>query len=134
MEDEDGYLPRVERAGFTLIFRDRLGGDAHRQLTFADPNANLHVWGPGAIEPQRHRLFARRLSENPSERDLYAAAKRAAAGTEGAQGYNDLKSAVVYDICERAFLADPSYDHTTTPSRGRPRRQQLGVYQQAGGS
>ena len=44
VDDEDSYVPRLEGAGFTLIFRDRLGGDAHRQLTFAD----LHVWGPGA--------------------------------------------------------------------------------------
>ena len=54
VEDEHGYLPRLEQVGFRLIFRDELGGDPHRQLTFASPNANLHVWGPGAIEPQRH--------------------------------------------------------------------------------
>jgi hypothetical protein len=52
-EDEDGQVPHLQRAGVRLIFRDALGGDAHRQLPFAAPNANLHVWDPGAIEPQR---------------------------------------------------------------------------------
>ena len=46
--DEASYLPELEGAGFTLVFRDCLGRDAHRQLTYGDPNANLHVWGPGA--------------------------------------------------------------------------------------
>ena len=112
---EDGYLPRLERAGFTLIFRDGLGGDAHRQLTFAAPNANLHVWGPGAIEPQRHLLFLRWLTDHPGDRNRYAAAKIAAAGAGQGRRYNDLKSAVVYDIYERAFLADPAHEHDPQP-------------------
>ena len=115
VEHEDGYLPQLERAGFTLIFRDGLGGDAHRQLTFAAPNANLHVWGPGAIEPQRHLLFRRWLTDHPGDRDRYAAAKLAAAGAGQGSRYNDLKSAVVYDIYERAFLADPAHDHDPQP-------------------
>ncbi len=113
--DEDSYLPDLERAGFVLIFRDSLGGDAHRQLTFAAPNANLHVWGPGAVEPQRHLLFVRWLDDHPGDRDRYAAAKREAAVTDGARRYNDLKSGVVYDLYEQAFLADPSYDHDPRP-------------------
>jgi GrpB-like predicted nucleotidyltransferase (UPF0157 family) len=113
--DEDGYLPQLELAGFTLIFRDGLGGDPHRQLAFAAPNANLHVRSPGAIEPQRHLLFRRWLSDHPDDRDLYAAAKLAAAGSGQGRRYNDLKSAVVYDLYERAFLADPAYDHDPRP-------------------
>lgn len=50
-EDEAAYLPRLDAVGFRLIFRDDLGGDPHRQLTFANPNANLHVGSPGAVEP-----------------------------------------------------------------------------------
>ena len=46
--DEASCLPELEGAGFTLVFRDCLGRDAHRQLTYGAPNANLHVWGPGA--------------------------------------------------------------------------------------
>ena len=113
--DEHGYLPRLERVGFRLIFRDELGGDPHRQLTFASPNANLHVWGPGAIEPQRHLVFRQWLTDHPADRDRYAATKLDAAVTDRARRYNDLKSAVVYDIYERAFLADPSYGHDPRP-------------------
>ena len=119
--DEGSYLTDLERVGFALIFRDRLGGDAHRQLTFAAPNANLHVWGPGAVEPQRHLLFVRWLADHPGDRDRYAAAKLDAALADGAQRYNDLKSAVVYDVYEKAFLADPSHEHDPRPrERSRP--------------
>ena len=48
-------------------------------------------------------------------RDLYASAKREAARTDGPSGYNDLKAAVVYDIYERAFLADPTHHHEPQP-------------------
>ncbi|HYI52794.1 MAG TPA: GrpB family protein [Microlunatus sp.] len=117
VEDDESYVPRLQQAGFELSFRDRLGGDPHRQLTYAAPNANLHVWGPRAIEPQRHRLFTRWLSEHPTDRDLYASAKREAVRTEGPSGYNDLKAAVVYDIYERAFLADQTHHHEPQPRR-----------------
>jgi GrpB-like predicted nucleotidyltransferase (UPF0157 family) len=57
VEKEADYLPPLEAVGFRLIFRDDFGGDAHRQLTFGAPNANLHVWSPDAVEPRRHALF-----------------------------------------------------------------------------
>ncbi|GAB3769645.1 GrpB family protein [Microlunatus parietis] len=113
--DELAYLARLEAVGFRLIFRDDIGGDAHRQLTFGAPNANLHVWSPGAVEPQRHALFAAWLRAHPADRDRYAAAKRAAAEGVGASRYNDLKSAVVYDIYERAFITDSAHGHDPRP-------------------
>jgi GrpB-like predicted nucleotidyltransferase (UPF0157 family) len=112
--DEARYRPGLEAVGFRLIFRDELGGSVHRQFTFGDPNANLHVWSPDAVEPQRHALFVRWLRENPTDRALYAAAKRSAAGEPGTH-YNDAKAAVVYDIYERAFLADPVHVHEHQP-------------------
>lgn len=115
VEDELQYLPQLEDVGFRMIFRDQLGDDAHRQLTFADPNANLHVWNPGATEPQRHELFMTWLRANPQDRDRYAAAKVTAANSAGAGRYNDLKSAVVYDIYERIFAADTSFEHDPQP-------------------
>lgn len=33
VDDEPGYLPRLEAVGFRLIFRDDLGGDPHPHLT-----------------------------------------------------------------------------------------------------
>ena len=112
--DEPAYLPRLEAVGFRLIFRDEVGGDAHRQLTFEVPNTNLHVWSPGATEPQRHAVFLAWLRGHAEDRERYAAVKRLAAAGDGSR-YNDLKSEVVYDIYERAFLADPSYPHDPQP-------------------
>ena len=113
--DEMAYVPRLEAVGFRLIFRDDLAGDPHRQFTFANPNANLHVWSPGAVEPQRHELFVGWLRDHPEDRSRYAEAKLAAADSAGGQRYNDLKSAVVYDIYERVFAADPAHHHDPQP-------------------
>jgi GrpB-like predicted nucleotidyltransferase (UPF0157 family) len=115
VEDEAAYLPQLERVGFRLIFRDDLGGEPHRQLTFGIPNTNLHVWNPGAAEPQRHGLFTRWLCAHEADRRRYAAAKELAVRADGPTRYNDLKSAVIYDIYERAFLADPSFPHDPQP-------------------
>ena len=115
VQEESAYIPRLEAAGFRLIFRDHLGGDAHRQLTFAAPNTNLHVWSPGAVEPRRHQFFTNFLRADDAARERYAAAKRAAARDPGLSRYNDLKSAVVYDIYELAFLADPGHLHDPQP-------------------
>lgn len=115
VEDESTYLPQLEAAGFRLIFRDEMAGDPHRHLTFAMPNTNLHVWNPGAIEPQRHALFTEWLRMNAEERQLYNQAKAAAINRAGSGRYNDLKAAVVYDIYERAFIADPRHHHDPHP-------------------
>jgi GrpB-like predicted nucleotidyltransferase (UPF0157 family) len=115
---EAAYLPRLEASGFRLIFRDYIGGDPHRQLTFSLPNTNPHVWSPNAIEPLRHELFARWLMSSSDDRRLYAVAKKAAARTEGSQGYNDIKSATVYEIYERALTADPAHEHDSQPRPG----------------
>lgn len=113
--EETLYVSHLEAVGFRLIFRDDLGGDTHRQLTFGTPNANLQVWSPGAVEPQRHAMFASWLRTHPADRDRYAAAKRAAADGVGMLRYNDAKAAVVYDIYESAFIADPSHLHDPRP-------------------
>lgn len=57
VSDESSYLAQLEAFGFRFIFRDDLAGTPHRQLTLAEPNTNLHVWNPDAIEPQRHEIF-----------------------------------------------------------------------------
>lgn len=110
VEDESDYLPLLERAGFRLIFRDAMAGDPHRHLTLADPNTNLHVWSPGAVEPQRHALFISWLRADATDRRRYNDAKVAAAASDAGR-YNDLKSAVVHEIYERAFRADPNHRH-----------------------
>lgn len=115
VNDEPSYLPRLEAASFRLIFRDSVAGDAHRHLTFASPNTNLHMWSPHAVEPQRHELFTSWLRANDQDRQRYAEAKFAAIGAVGSGRYNDLKSAVVYDIYEHIFAADPVHPHDPQP-------------------
>lgn len=109
---EEDYLADVERTGWRLLFRDDLAGAPHRQLSFAEPNANLHVWSPGAIEPQRHLLFVHWLQSHPEDRLGYAEVKRSAA--EDAN-YNDHKAGAVYDLYERIFAADPDHAHHPQP-------------------
>lgn len=113
--DEDAWLPPLEAAGFRLLFHDALGGDVHRQLTLAEPNTNLHVWAPDASEPARHRAFVAWLRTHPSDRQAYADAKLAAAAPGTTLRYNDAKAAVVYDVYERIFAADPEHEHTPQP-------------------
>ncbi|MCJ1714651.1 GrpB family protein [Curtobacterium sp. VKM Ac-2922] len=113
--DEGAWLPGLEAVGFRLLFRDELGGSPHRQLTFTEPNANLHVFPPDAVEPRRHRVFVDWLRAHPSDRSAYAAAKRAAADGAGVLRYNDAKAAVVYDVYERVFAADPAHQHDPQP-------------------
>jgi GrpB-like predicted nucleotidyltransferase (UPF0157 family) len=108
-------VPRLEAVGFRLIFRDDIAGNAHRQLTLGAPNTNLHVWNRGAVEPQRHEIFTRWLCTHQADRERYAAAKQRAASGDQASRYNDSKSAVIYDIYEQAFLADPSHPQDPRP-------------------
>jgi GrpB-like predicted nucleotidyltransferase (UPF0157 family) len=106
VEDEPSYLPQLQRAGFRLIFRDEMAGDAHRHLTLAEPNTNLHVWSPDAVEPRRHLLFTAWLRSSGEDRRRYNGAKAAAVAASGSGRYNDLKAAVVHEIYDRAFAAD----------------------------
>jgi len=111
---EHVYLPRLERAAFRLIFRDSIGGDDHRQLTLGQPNANIHLWNPGAVEPRRHKAFVAWLRGHEQDRRRYSTAKSAAAASPTGR-YNDGKAAVVYDIYERIFADDPLHPHDPHP-------------------
>ncbi|KQO60400.1 hypothetical protein ASF23_14405 [Curtobacterium sp. Leaf261] len=113
--DEQAWLPKLEAVGFRLIFRDVIAGDAHRQLTLSNPNTNLHVWQPEAVEPQRHRLFVEWLRSHPEDRQAYADAKAQAVSADKGVRYNDAKAAVVYDIYERTFASDPNHSHDAHP-------------------
>ncbi len=114
--DEARYLPVLESAGFRLIAREP-EWEEHRCLTYASPNSNVHVFSPGAIEPQRHLLFRDWLAQNHADRDLYGALKFSLAGVgfEADADYNGQKAALVYDIYERAFADDPRFEHDPRP-------------------
>jgi GrpB-like predicted nucleotidyltransferase (UPF0157 family) len=117
--DENDYLPALEPAGFRLIAREP-GWEEHRFLTFARPNANVHVFSPGATEPERHLLFRDWLAEHGSERRAYGSLMLAlaGAGVDASGDYNGNKAAFVYDVYERIFAHDPRFEHTPRPRSG----------------
>ena len=107
--DEAAYVPALEAVGFELRVREPWWFE-HRVLRHTDPACHLHVFGPDAPEPVKHRIFRDWLRGNPDERDLYARAKREAAAAATAAGehsmqYNARKEAVVREIYARAFAA-----------------------------
>ncbi|KQT93711.1 hypothetical protein ASG49_01630 [Marmoricola sp. Leaf446] len=107
--DEAAWLPDLERTGLVLVVREPWWQE-HRCLRGAEPACHVHVFGPDAVEPVRHRIFRDRLREVPEERALYEAAKQQASRDTAAVGghsmdYNARKQAVVRDIYDRAFVA-----------------------------
>jgi GrpB-like predicted nucleotidyltransferase (UPF0157 family) len=114
--DEPAYVPDLEAAGFVLRVREP-DWEEHRMLTVPERTVNLHVFSTGATEPRRHLLFRDWLRRDPDDRDLYAATKTALAqrGFTRAMEYNNHKAALVYDIYERAFAADPAHEHDPQP-------------------
>jgi GrpB-like predicted nucleotidyltransferase (UPF0157 family) len=114
--DEAAYLPDLEAAGFVLRVREP-EWEEHRMFTTPERDVNLHVFSPGAREPRRHLLFRDWLRTDAEDRELYGATKVevASRGYTRAMEYNNHKGAVVYDIYERAFAADPAYEHDPQP-------------------
>jgi GrpB-like predicted nucleotidyltransferase (UPF0157 family) len=107
--DEDSYVPLLERHGFTLLLRE-YWWYGHRLLTHSEPRANVHIWSPDCPEAARHLIFRDWLRAHPEDRARYLDAKRAAAtDTRSAGGttndYNAHKQAVIREIYARAFAA-----------------------------
>ncbi len=103
--EEDRYVPALERLGYVLIIRERSFHE-HRCLRFAEPRANLHVFGPDCPEAIRHRMFRDWLRAHPEDRARYAEAKRAAVPGGGhVMDYNARKEKVVHEIYDRLFRA-----------------------------
>ena len=114
--DETAYVPALEAAGFVLRIREP-DWEEHRLLTIEEPSTNLHVFSAGAREPQRHLLFRDWLRTHPADRDAYAELKLQLSTRDFRDGmdYNNHKAALVYDIYERAFSADPGHEHDPRP-------------------
>ena len=107
--DEPAWLPALEAEGFVLVVREPWW-QQHRALRHEAPRCNLHVFGPDAAEPVRHRLFRDWLASHPEDRARYSRAKHEAARETSAAGehvmdYNARKQAVVHEIYDRAFRA-----------------------------
>jgi GrpB-like predicted nucleotidyltransferase (UPF0157 family) len=116
--DEPAYLPDLEVAGFSLRVREP-DWEQHRLLTDPGLSVNLHVFSAGSPELQRHLLFRDWLRTHPDDRAAYASLKAelAARGFTDVMEYNNHKAALVYDIYERIFAADPDHEHTAQPRR-----------------
>jgi GrpB-like predicted nucleotidyltransferase (UPF0157 family) len=114
--EEPAYVPDLEAAGFVLRVREP-HWEQHRMLTVPDRSVNLHVFSPDALEPRRHLAFRDRLRAEEDDRAAYAALKAELAGRGFARPmeYNNHKAALVYDIYERIFAADPAHDHEPQP-------------------
>ena len=114
--DEPAYVPDLEAAGFTLRVREP-DWEQHRVLGIEVPKTNLHVFSPGSREPARTRAFRDWLREDPEDRAAYGALKSELATREFAEvmDYNNHKAALVYDIYERIFAADPAHPHDPQP-------------------
>ncbi|WP_350349044.1 GrpB family protein [Agromyces sp. G08B096] len=107
--DEASWLPALEAKGFVLTVREPWWHE-HRCLRHAAPRTNVHVFGPDAPEPWKHRIFRDHLRRDTVDRDLYAAVKRETAADANAHGetvmqYNARKQAVIREIYDRAFRA-----------------------------
>lgn len=103
--------PALEAAGYTLRIREP-GWHEHRCLVRRDrtdvPQVNLHVFGPGCPETERHRMFRDWLRAHPRDRDEYRDAKLGAAGAMGKQlvmNYNKHKEPTIRRLYARMFRA-----------------------------
>ncbi|MDT0304203.1 GrpB family protein [Streptomonospora wellingtoniae] len=101
--DEAAYLPPLEAAGYALWHREP-EADGHRVLRGPDVNTNVHVYGPGADEAERLRLFRDRLRADAGDRERYDRTKRELAQRTWGRldDYTDAKAALVEEIIGRA--------------------------------
>jgi GrpB-like predicted nucleotidyltransferase (UPF0157 family) len=114
--DEAAYVPPLEGEGLVLRVREP-HWEEHRMLTVPDRSVNLHVFGPGAVEPARMVAFRDWLRTHEDDRAAYGAlkARLAAQGFASVMDYNNHKAALVYDLYEKVFAADPAHPHDPQP-------------------
>ena len=103
--DEPAYVPALEAIGWRHVIREP-SWHQHRALSFVDPAANLHVFGPDCPETIRLRMFRDWLRTHPDDRLRYERAKRAAVpGGGNVMDYNGRKEATIREIYDRLFRA-----------------------------
>ena len=102
-EDESGYVPALEKLGYTLTIRER-SWYQHRMLRLDTPRVNVHIFGPDCPEHMRHILFREWLRAHPEDRRRYTDAKMLAKeGASTVQTYNSRKESVIKEIYTRIF-------------------------------
>ena len=114
--DEEAWLPDLEAAGFMLRVREP-NWEEHRMVRGQAPTSNVHVFSPGAREPQRHLKFRDWLRAHADDRDQYSVIKRevASRGFTDQMLYNNAKAGFVYDLYEKVFAGDPEHEHDPRP-------------------
>lgn len=118
--DEPTYVPALEAAGFALVIREP-HWEEHRMLRYEAPRGNLHVFSAGAVEPQRHVAFRDWLIAQRGDRERYGSLKRSLVDEQTLDTvaeYNNRKAALIYEIYERIFAADPKHAHDPQPIGG----------------
>lgn len=104
-DDEASYVPALRTSGCVLTVREPWW-QRHRMFRHPEPRANIHVFGPDAVEPERQRIFRDWLREHPRDRRRYERAKRGAAELGGhVMEYNARKQQVLREILVRAVNA-----------------------------
>ncbi len=114
--DEAAYVPALEPLGLLLHIREP-EWEQHRMLTRADRSVNLHVFGPDGTEPARVVAFRDwlRAHDQTARRTARSRPSLAEHGFERVMDYNNHKAALVYDLHERIFAADPAHPHDPQP-------------------
>lgn len=105
--DEGAYVPLLEAAGFVFLTKEPHWHE-HRFFSTREGGVNLHVWGPGSPEVERHRIFKEWLMGHENDRALYVSVKGEAAREtrergEATMDYNRRKEGVIREILGRAF-------------------------------
>jgi GrpB-like predicted nucleotidyltransferase (UPF0157 family) len=100
--EEPAYVPDLVAAGYVLRIRAP-EWDEHRIFKGSEINLNLHVWGEGSSEIDRHLAFRDWLRAQDDDRERYAAAKRELGARHWVhmQDYAEAKNAIVNEIQER---------------------------------
>lgn len=109
--DEPGYVPPLERLGYTLRIREPDWYEHRCLIQRAENGAphgiNLHVFSPDRAAPEIRRMLAFRdhLRTHPEDRAYYERTKRQLARRDWkyVQHYANAKSDVVEEILNRAL-------------------------------
>lgn len=99
-DDEVGYLPALEAAGYALRVRE----PGHRMVRTAALDVHVHICGPGSDWERRHLLFRDWLRYNDADRSIYAELKSSLAKQDwpDMNAYAAAKGPLIAQITRRA--------------------------------
>lgn len=103
VEDEDRYLPALDRAGYLLRVRE----PGHRMLRTPELDVHVHLWPEDAPEVEATLAFRDRLRADSNDRELYATTKRELARQDwpSMNHYAEAKTDVITAILGRAWAS-----------------------------